>query len=93
VHVLRQPWGDVLVELGEPRVCHVHLREAAVRVVIAVVEPPADVLAVRLGEIHGCGTVRRGAGAQRVGEGAQALVRLGFELDPVLLGVLRRTLL
>src|SRR5690349_4068229 len=77
-----------LVVLGYvPGVGDVQLGQAAVHVVAAVVEPPGDVLAVRLGEVHRDGPVGRLARPDRLGEPGDAGIGLGLDGDPVLLGV------
>src|SRR6266542_4956860 len=66
-HERRQPWRVALVVPGEPRVGDVHLAQAAVDLVAAVVEPPGDVLAVLLGQVHRTRAVRRDARGERLG--------------------------
>ena len=72
---------------GEPRVGDVHVRHAPVHRVTAVVEVPADVLAVPLGQVRRVRAAGWPSRAQGGGEGQDVLVGLGLDPHPVVLAV------
>src|ERR671911_343140 len=81
---------DLRVVIGpESLVADVHLRQAAVDLVVALVEPAADVLAVCLGCRHGLLAVGGQASIQRRGQAGAYLFLLGLEPLPVFLVVAR----
>src|SRR5215211_3982997 len=69
-----------VVVRAEPLVAYVHLRQTTMHVVAAIVEPAADVLAVRLGRPHRLLAVRRETGLESGGEPRLHLFCFGFEL-------------
>ena len=84
----RQAGRDVVVRLGEPLVGDVHLAQAAVHRVAAVVER-LDRPAVLLGQVHRLGAVRRGAAGHRGRQPTVQVVAGLLDLDPLLLAELR----
>src|SRR5829696_3024298 len=80
-----QSGGRGVIVGAEPLVAHVHFGQAAVDLVCALVEPPADVLAVRLGGGHRLLAIRCQACREGRGEAGSHLFLLGLELLPVLL--------
>src|SRR5690606_27674893 len=73
--------GTVAVDvLGEPVVGHVHLGQTAVDLVRALVEPPADLLPVFLGQVHGGRAVRRHPAGHRLGQ--PPVHAVGLVLEP-----------
>ncbi len=79
--------GPLLVVGGEPLVLDVHPAEAGVHLRRAVVEVPADLLPVLLGDVHGLRGVGRDACLQRRGEPRLDVLTLGLDPHPVVLGV------
>src|SRR5215208_7919406 len=76
--------GDLRVVVGpESLVADVHLRQAAVDLVVALVEPAADVLAVCLGRRDRLLTVGCQARLQRRSQAGAYLILLGLERLPV----------
>src|SRR5688500_1116571 len=87
VQVLGHAGVDRFVGGGEAVVGHVHVGQAGVDLVAALVEPAADELAVLLGQLHGLGAVGGGAGVHQGGEAAAPVLVLLLVAQPVLLGV------
>src|SRR5712692_1269098 len=83
VDIVREAGLDVLVGRDVPGVGHVDVGQVAVHLVVAVVEPARDVLAVRLGQVHRHLPGGRLAGPYGLGEPVDAGVGLGLDGDPV----------
>src|SRR5919112_1091409 len=82
--------GDLRVVVGpESFVADVHLCQAAVDLVAALVEPAADVPAVRLGCRHGLLAIGCQASIQRRRQAGAYLFLLGLEPLPVFLAIAR----
>ena len=84
-----QAGRDVVVRLGETLVRDVHLGQAAVHRVGAVVER-LDPLMMLLGQVHRLDAVRGGATGHRGRQSTVQVVTGGLDLDPLLLAELRR---
>ena len=87
MHVLRQTGRTVVVGLRESWVGEVHVRQPPVHGVPEVVEPPVDVLPMRLGGVHRLRRVRRRARPGERDEPRRDLLALRGDPAPVVLAV------